>query len=78
MQFVMAVTDRWPDVVLQFEDFNLEHAEPLLQVCSFTDSMHSVWGWEWKAMLGLHGIESFNITSVDILCTSKHISCLWI
>ena len=28
----MAVMDRWPHVVLQFEDFNLEHAEPLLQV----------------------------------------------
>lgn len=32
LQFVMAVMDRWPHAVLQFEDFNLEHAEPLLQV----------------------------------------------
>lgn len=32
MQFVMAVMNRWPGAVLQFEDFNLEHAEPLLQV----------------------------------------------
>ena len=29
-EFVKAVTSRWPKAVLQFEDFNLEHAHPLL------------------------------------------------
>ena len=26
-----AVLGRWPDAVLQFEDFNMEHAQPLLE-----------------------------------------------
>lgn len=30
-QFVRAVTRRWPRAVLQFEDFSIEHALPLLQ-----------------------------------------------
>ena len=29
-QFVDAVMGRWPNAVLQFEDFNMEHAAPLL------------------------------------------------
>jgi malic enzyme len=28
---VRAVTARWPRAVLQFEDFNIEHALPLLE-----------------------------------------------
>lgn len=30
-EFVRAVTRRWPQAVLQFEDFSIEHALPLLQ-----------------------------------------------
>lgn len=30
-QFVRAVMGRWPNAVLQFEDFNIEHALPLLE-----------------------------------------------
>jgi hypothetical protein len=30
-QFVKAVTSRWPEAVLQFEDFSIEHALPLLK-----------------------------------------------
>jgi malate dehydrogenase (decarboxylating) len=30
-EFVRAVTGRWPRAVLQFEDFSIEHALPLLQ-----------------------------------------------
>ncbi|KIY95784.1 hypothetical protein MNEG_12178 [Monoraphidium neglectum] len=30
-EFVRAVTRRWPNAVLQFEDFSIEHARPLLQ-----------------------------------------------
>ena len=30
-EFVDAVMGRWPDAVLQFEDFNMEHAQPLLE-----------------------------------------------
>ena len=29
-EFVKAVMARWPKAVLQFEDFSLEHAHPLL------------------------------------------------
>lgn len=29
-EFVQAVMGRWPNAVLQFEDFNLKHAHPLL------------------------------------------------
>ena len=29
-EFVKAVMGRWPTAVLQFEDFNLAHAHPLL------------------------------------------------
>lgn len=31
LQFVNAVMGRWPHAVLQFEDFNLAHAQPLLE-----------------------------------------------
>ncbi|KIZ05113.1 hypothetical protein MNEG_2849 [Monoraphidium neglectum] len=30
-EFVKAVTSRWPEAVLQFEDFSIEHALPLLK-----------------------------------------------
>ncbi len=30
-QFVKAVMGRWPNAVLQFEDFNMAHAQPLLE-----------------------------------------------
>lgn len=30
-EFVRAVMGRWPNAVLQFEDFNLGHAYPLLE-----------------------------------------------
>ena len=30
-EFVKAVMGRWPDAVLQFEDFNMANAQPLLQ-----------------------------------------------
>jgi malic enzyme len=30
-EFVDAVMGRWPNAVLQFEDFSLEHAQPLLE-----------------------------------------------
>lgn len=29
-EFVRAVMSRWPNAVLQFEDFSLQHAHPLL------------------------------------------------
>ena len=31
LQFVKAVMGRWPNAVLQFEDFNMAHAQPLLE-----------------------------------------------
>lgn len=42
--FVQAVKRKWPQVVLQFEDFALAHATPLLekyrdQLCSFNDDI---------------------------------------
>jgi malate dehydrogenase (oxaloacetate-decarboxylating) len=42
--FVQAVKKRWPDVLLQFEDFALPHAAPLLdkyrdQLCMFNDDI---------------------------------------
>ncbi len=30
-QFVKAVMTRWPNAILQFEDFNMAHAQPLLE-----------------------------------------------
>ena len=43
-QFVQAVKRKWPQVILQFEDFALGHATPLLekyreQLCSFNDDI---------------------------------------
>lgn len=43
-EFVQAVNDEYPDVLLQFEDFARPHAEPLLQkyrhkLCSFNDDI---------------------------------------
>jgi hypothetical protein len=55
VQFVMAVTDRWPDVVLQFEDFNLEHAEPLLQVCPTSQMLSSTFPAS-TCVLGMLGL----------------------
>ena len=43
-QFVQAVKRKWPNVLLQFEDFAKTHAEPLLeryrdQLCTFNDDI---------------------------------------
>lgn len=43
-KFVQAVKRKWPDVLLQFEDFAQPHAEPLLvkyrdQLCTFNDDI---------------------------------------
>ena len=43
-QFVQAVKRKWPHVILQFEDFALTHATPLLekyrdQLCTFNDDI---------------------------------------
>ncbi|WP_373089616.1 NAD-dependent malic enzyme [Sneathiella sp.] len=43
-QFVQAVKRKWPNVLLQFEDFAQAHAEPLLekyrdQLCSYNDDI---------------------------------------
>ncbi|MEH6548041.1 MAG: NAD-dependent malic enzyme, partial [Sneathiella sp.] len=43
-QFVQAVKRRWPNVLLQFEDFAQPHAEPLLekyrdQLCTYNDDI---------------------------------------
>jgi Malic enzyme len=42
--FIQAVKKRWPDVLLQFEDFALKNAQPLLrryreQICCFNDDI---------------------------------------
>ncbi|ENP3611516.1 NAD-dependent malic enzyme [Salmonella enterica] len=42
--FINAVEKRWPDILLQFEDFALRHATPLLkkyhdQICCFNDDI---------------------------------------
>lgn len=39
-EFVRAVTARWPNAVLQFEDFSMEHAKPLLERYRWS---HTVW-----------------------------------
>ncbi len=43
-KFVQAVKQKWPDVLLQFEDFAQQHASPLLekyrdQLCTFNDDI---------------------------------------
>ncbi len=43
-KFVQAVTKKWPNVLLQFEDFAQAHAEPLLaryrdQLCTYNDDI---------------------------------------
>jgi len=45
-EFVTAVSDRWPDVLLQWEDFAGYHAAPLLaryrdRLCTFNDDIQS-------------------------------------
>ncbi|KAL4857038.1 NAD-dependent malic enzyme 2 [Chlorella vulgaris] len=56
-EFVTAVMGRWPKAVLQFEDFNIEHAAPLLQRyrhhhCVFNDDVQ---GTAATAVGGLYG-----------------------
>ncbi|MGP0791036.1 NAD-dependent malic enzyme, partial [Escherichia coli] len=43
-RFIVAVEKRWPGVLLQFEDFALKHATPLLKkyqdrLCCFNDDI---------------------------------------
>ena len=43
-EFIQAVKQRWPDVLLQFEDFAQKNAMPLLnryrnEICSFNDDI---------------------------------------
>lgn len=56
-EFVQAVMGRWPRAVLQFEDFNIEHAAPLLERyryshCVFNDDVQ---GTAATAVGGLYG-----------------------
>ncbi|PSC74934.1 malic enzyme [Micractinium conductrix] len=56
-EFVQAVMGRWPRAVLQFEDFNIEHASPLLDRyryshCVFNDDVQGTAG---TAVGGLYG-----------------------
>lgn len=43
-EFIQAVKQRWPDILLQFEDFAQKNAMPLLtryrdEICSFNDDI---------------------------------------
>lgn len=56
-EFVKAVMGRWPRAVLQFEDFNIQHAAPLLERyrhshCVFNDDIQ---GTACVALSGLYG-----------------------
>ena len=56
-EFVSAVMSRWPNAVLQFEDFNTQHALPLLERyrhhhCVFNDDIP---GTAATALAGLYG-----------------------
>ena len=56
-EFVTAVMGRWPNAVLQFEDFNIQHALPLLERyrpwhCMFNDDVQ---GTAATAVAGLMG-----------------------
>ena len=50
-EFVQAVMARWPNAVLQFEDFNLKHAHPLLN--RYRDH-HTVFNDDIQASIASH------------------------
>lgn len=50
LQFVRAVMGRWPNAVLQFEDFQMQHALTLLERYRehhlvFNDDIQVIMGW---------------------------------
>ena len=54
--FIKAVKRRWPNVLLQFEDFAINHATPLLEkyrndICSFNDDIQGTAGVTAASML---------------------------
>ena len=54
--FIQAVKRRWPNVLLQFEDFAINHATPLLEkyrndICSFNDDIQGTAGVTAASML---------------------------
>ncbi|EFN53662.1 hypothetical protein CHLNCDRAFT_136414 [Chlorella variabilis] len=54
-EFVHAVMGRWPKAVLQFEDFNIEHAAPLLERYRYSHCVFNDDGTAATAVGGLYG-----------------------
>ena len=48
-EFMRAVTARWPAAVIQFEDFSMEHAKPLLERYRYC---HTVWNDDIQVRAG--------------------------
>ncbi len=73
-EFVSAVSDRWPDVLLQWEDFAGYHAGPLLaryrdRLCTFNDDIQST-----AAVAAATLMAAVNVTGVPL--TEQRIALL--
>lgn len=73
-EFVKAVMSRWPKAVLQFEDFSLEHAYPLLERYRhhhliFNDDIQACDTAHHAARCHLEHLTVLVSIQYDILCT---------
>lgn len=68
-EFVQAVMSRWPHAILQFEDFNLQHARPLLDRyryshCVFNDDIQSTAATAVGGLLGAMTVQGKTLGSL--------------
>jgi len=74
-EFVTAVMGRWPNAVLQFEDFSIHHAAPLLERyryahCAFNDDIQGTAATAVAGLLGamaVKGLDASNLTEQKIV-----------
>lgn len=68
-EFVTAVMGRWPSAVLQFEDFNMDHAAPLLERyrhshCVFNDDIQGTAATAVAGLLGAMAVQGLDASSL--------------
>lgn len=75
-QFVQAVKRRWPDVLLQFEDFDRNNALPLLsryrdQICSFNDDIQGTAAVTVGSLLAACKAKNASIAEQRVVCVGS-------
>ncbi|WP_428356713.1 NAD-dependent malic enzyme [Methyloprofundus sp.] len=71
-QFVQAVKQKWPEVILQFEDFALTHATPLLekyrdQLCTFNDDIQGTAAVTVGTLLAAVKTANINLCELNVV-----------